>query len=223
MNTLVTWHQYLQLLFDHYTRKERTPMQNLLEIVKQVAGKYPAKLTHEQCALIVNEVAWIASKTDPNWGISAKPNPKNARLPNGTLIAEDVLHHKAPTADSPHGTIVDILAGAPDRNEPVWIIQPYHGNPSGRPWLPPFDPLSFIAMPLPPLPPFQIAPDPVLEALAHLQDRITALAHDMNVTAHELLALRNEFKRGMVIRIQSRPFGESRGTVRSPEDDETRR
>ena len=198
-------------------------MQNLLEIVKQVAGKYPATLTHEQCALIVNEIAWIASKTDPNWGISAKPNGKNARLPNGTLIAEDILHHRAPTADSPHGTIVDILAGAPDRNEPVWMIQPYHGNPSGRPWLPPFDPMLFATTTTPLPLPVQTAPDPVLQALAHLQDRITALAHDVNVTAHELLALRNEFKRGMVIRIQSRPFGESRGTVRSPEDDETRR
>ena len=37
-------------------------MENLIEIVKQVAGKYPATLTHEQCALIVNEVAWLASK-----------------------------------------------------------------------------------------------------------------------------------------------------------------
>ena len=221
MNTLVTWHQYLQVLFDHYTRKERTPMQNLLEIVKQVAGKYPATLSHEQCALIVNEVAWIASKTDPNWGISAKPNPKNARLPNGVFIAEDALHHKAPTADCPYGQIVDILAGAPDRNAPQFNPVAYHNNPSGRPWLPPFDPALFAPAPPPaPVPP---TPDPVLEAIAHLQDRITALAHDMNVTAHELLALRNEFKRGMVIRIQSRPFGESRGTVRSPEDDETRR
>lgn len=218
MTTLVTFRDFYWMLVDYY---ERTPMQNLLEIVKRVAGKYPATLTHEQCALIVNEVAWIASKTDPNWGISAKPNWKNARLPNGTLIAEDVLHHKAPTADSPHGTIVDILAGAPDRNDPVWIVQPYHGNPSGRPWLPPFDPALFAPAPPPaPVPP---TPDPVLDAIAHLQDRITALAHDVNVTAHELLALRNEFKRGMVIRIQSRPFGESRGTVRSPEDDETRR
>ena len=188
-----------------------------LDVVRSVASKYPATLTHEQCALIVNEVAWLLNKEDSAWGISAKPDGKNARLPNGTPIAEDILHYRTPSEGNPYGTIIDILVGAPARNEPAWIVQPYHGNPTGRPWLPPFDPATF-GSPTSPVAPPVAGPtlQDVLTAIALLQDRLTALAHDQNVAAHELLALRNDYRKGMIVTLNTKPFGTSTGTVKSP-------
>lgn len=192
-------------------------MQPVLDIVRQVAAKYPAVLTHEQCALIVNEVAWLASRFDPDWGISAKPRWKNARLPNGTFIAEDVLHHKAPTAESAHGTIVDILAGAPERNEPVWIVQPYHGDPSGRPWLAPFNPATFAPAPAPgPTPPPAPAGPTLADVLARLDaiaQRIDLLAHNSTLTAEGVQRLEAALATGVPLTLRAKLIGQATGTV----------
>lgn len=195
-------------------------MQPVLDLVRQVAAKYPAVLTHEQCALIVNEVAWLAAQRDPNWGISAKPRWKNARLPNGTLIAEDVLHHRAPTADNPHGQIVDILAGAPDRNEPVWIVQPYHGDPSGRPWLPAVDPATFAPTPAPgPTPPPVSAGPTLADVLARVEtvaQRLDLLAHNSTLTAEGVQRLEAAMAAGIPLRLRAKLIGDVTGTVGGP-------
>lgn len=199
-------------------------MQSRFEVVRTVASQYPATLTHEQCALIVNEVAWLLNKEDPAWGLSAKPSGKNARLPNGVLIAEDILHYWTPSQGNPHGVIIDILAGAPERNEPVWIVQPYHGDPSGRPWLRPFDPASFepptpsVGLPQTELIPPGIATlnaklDRVLTAL----ERLPLLAHNSTLTAEGVQRLEANVKNGIPMRLRAKFLGDAIGIVGGPQ------
>jgi hypothetical protein len=190
-------------------------MENLLDLVRQVAGKYPATLTHEQCALIVNEVAWLASQRDPNWGISKKTGGKRARLPNGVEIGEDVLHYRAPSAGNPHGQIVDILSAAPEQNAPVWILQPYHGDPNGRPWLPPFDPATFALASNAPTPSAPSGPSQAdlaakLDALAQ---RLDLLSHNSTLTAEGVQRLEAALAAGVPLRLRARMLGEIAGTV----------
>ena len=184
------------------------------EVVREVRAKYGPIMTDEQCGLLTYEVAYRLAQSDPNWGVSAKPQGKASTLPNGQRIAHDILHYRTTN------TLIDILQAAGAESSPQWAEVPYHGDPAGRPWVPATDASVFggsVTTP-PSLPPPVAGPtlQDVLTAIALLQDRLTALAHDQNVAAHELLALRNDYRRGMVLTISAKPFGTSTGTVKSP-------
>jgi len=191
-------------------------MENLQATVARVRATYGPTMTDDECARLCNEVAWIHRAS--GWGINTKPTGTHGTLPNGVQIAHDILHYK------PTNELVDCLQSAGAASTPTW-------NPVGPPqsvdrkWVAPFDPAlwglsppSPAPVPTPaPVPPPVPSPDAVLTAIQHLQDRLNALAHDVNVIAHEMLALRNDYRRGMVISLQNRPFGPSSGTVKSPQ------
>jgi hypothetical protein len=193
-------------------------MENLIEIVKQVAGKYPATLTHEQCALIVNEVAWLASKRDPHWGISKKTGGKRARLPNSVEIGEDVLHYRAPSEGNPHGRIVDILEAAPNENKPTWSPTDYHNDPSGRPWLPAFDPALFAPSPAAPTPSAPSGPSlaDLAAKLDAIGQRLDLLSHNSTNTAEGVQRLEAALKTGVPLTLRAKLIGDVKGTVGGP-------
>jgi hypothetical protein len=180
-------------------------MQNLLTTVQQVRATYGPTMTDDECAELCNTVAWM-HRAD-GWGINRKTSGTLGTLPNGVQIAHDILHYR------PTNELVDCLQSAGAASTPTW-------NPVGPPqsadrtWLAPYDPALFA--PAPPTTPAP-SPDAVLDAIKHLHDRLDAMAHDINVTAHEVLALRNDYRRGMIVSLQNRPFGPSSGTVKSPQ------
>lgn len=179
-------------------------MQNLLTTVQQVRATYGPTMTDDDCAMLCNEVAWI--HRGAGWGINRKASGTLGTLPNGVTIAHDILHYQ------PTNELVDCLQSAGAASIPTW--QPV-GPPQSpdRTWLAPYDPALFKPTVPSPVP---SAPDAVLAAIQHLHDRLDAMQHDITVTAHEVLALRNDYRRGMQIRIATRPFGVSTGTVTSP-------
>jgi hypothetical protein len=188
-------------------------MTNGLEIVRQVRAQYGATLTDEQCGLLTNEVAWRLAQTDPAWGVSAKPNGKSATLPNGEKIAHDILHYRTTN------TLIDILQAAGAESMPQWVEVPYHGDPSGRPWLWPVNPASF-AVPTPtPTPTPATGPSlAVLEALVQaLAQRVDLLAHNSTVTAEGVQRLEAALAAGVPLSLRAKLIGDVRGTVGGPQ------
>ena len=118
-------------------------MQPRPDVVAAVRAKFGALLTDDECGLLTNEVAYRLAQTDPAWGVSAKPNGKASTLPNGARIAHDILHYRTTN------TLIDILQAAGAESRPQWAEVPYHGDPSGRPWLPAVDPATFAPTPVP--------------------------------------------------------------------------
>ena len=184
-------------------------------IAREVASKYPAVLTQEQCGLITNEVAWRASRLDPNWGLSKKTEGKRSRLPNGVEIAEDIVHYRVPSEGAPFGQLYDILAGAPERNDPVFNPQVYHNDPSGRPWLPPFDPATFAQTAPTPAPPVPAGPSlaDVMARLDALAARLDLLAHNSTLTAEGVQRLEAALRDGIPLRLRAKILGDVTGTV----------
>jgi hypothetical protein len=192
-------------------------MQARPEIVAQVRAQYGPTLTDEQCGLLTNEVAWILAQADPAWGVSAKPQGKAARLPNGTLIAHDILHYRTTN------TLIDILQAAGAESRPQWAEVPYHGDPTGRPWMPATNPATWAGGAPAPAPGPTPSPTPagpslaVLEALVQtLAQRVDLLAHNSTETAEGVQRLEAALKAGIPLSLRARMLGEVRGTVGGP-------
>lgn len=143
---------------------EPTPMPepaNLKADVEAERAKYPAMLTHDQPAKILNAVAW-KHRAD-GWGLSVKRGGNRVPSPQGVDVAYDILHHK------PTNRLFDALTG--DLAGVVtWGETSYHGDPVGRPWLAPIAPDGAPAPPPTPRP----TPAPP-DALAGILRRLEAL------------------------------------------------
>jgi hypothetical protein len=95
--------------------------------------RYPGywPLPHELGQLL-NAVAW--KHRAAGWGLSTKPHGTNVPAPDGTPIAEDILHH------GPSDTLWDCLGAAGERAEPAWFRVAHHRDWNGRPWKAPVPP-----------------------------------------------------------------------------------
>ena len=189
-------------------------MENLIETVRQVRAQFGGTLTHEECALLSNAVAWRHRGT--GWGLSRKTGGTRGRLPNGTEIAHDILHHQ------PSNELVDILIAAGEASTPTW-------NPVGPPqsadrtWVAPVDPATFTQAPapapgpVPPAPPAGPTLAQVLERLDALQARVDLLAHNSTLTAEGVQRLEASLKTGIPLSLRAKLIGDVRGTVGGPQ------
>lgn len=105
-----------------------TPYDTVVRLRSKIAG-WP---TREQLGTILNETAWI--HRNAGWGLSAKPNGYNVPMPDGTLIASDILQLRGTTK------LYDVFIRAGEDAVPTWGEVEYHGDPSGRPWVAPIPP-----------------------------------------------------------------------------------
>ena len=189
-------------------------MQPRPEVVAAVRAKFGALLTDDECGLLTNEVAYRLAQADPAWGVSAKPNGKASTLPNGARIAHDILHYRTTN------TLIDILQAAGAESRPQWAEVPYHGDPSGRPWLPAVDPATFAPTPAPgPTPPPVPAGPTLADVLARvdaLAQRLDLLAHNSTLTAEGVQRLEAALAAGIPLRLRAKLIGEVTGTVGGP-------
>ena len=189
-------------------------MQPRPEVVAAVRAKFGALLTDEECGLLTNEVAYRLAQTDPAWGVSAKPQGKASTLPNGQRIAHDILHYRTTN------TLIDILQAAGAESRPQWAEVPYHGDPSGRPWLPAVDPATFAPTPVPgPTPPPVPAGPTLADVLARVEalaQRLDLLAHNSTLTAEGVQRLEAALAAGIPLRLRAKLIGDVTGTVGGP-------
>lgn len=189
-------------------------MQPRPEVVAAVRAKFGALLTDEECGLLTNEVAYRLAQTDPAWGVSAKPQGKASTLPNGQRIAHDILHYRTTN------TLIDILQAAGAESRPQWAEVPYHGDPSGRPWLPAVDPATFAQVPAPgPTPPPVPAGPTLADVLARVEtvaQRLDLLAHNSTLTAEGVQRLEAALAAGIQLRLRAKLIGDVTGTVGGP-------
>ena len=189
-------------------------MQPRPDVVAAVRAKFGALLTDDECGLLTNEVAYRLAQTDPAWGVSAKPNGKASTLPNGARIAHDILHYRTTN------TLIDILQAAGAESRPQWAEVPYHGDPSGRPWLPAVDPATFAPTPVPgPTPPPVPAGPTLADVLARVeavQQRLDLLAHNSTLTAEGVQRLEAALAAGIPLRLRAKLIGDVTGTVGGP-------
>jgi hypothetical protein len=191
-------------------------MDVLIDTVRQVRGTFGATLSHEECALLCNEVAW--RHRAGGWGLSRKTGGTRGRLPNGTEIAHDILHHQ------PTNQLVDILTAAGAESTPAW--QPV-GPPQSpdRTWVAPVDPATFGAA-LSPAPAPAAPPPPAGPTLAELAAKVDALAaavaglpllaHNSTATAEAVQRLEAALKAGIPLSLRAKLIGDVRGTVGGP-------
>jgi hypothetical protein len=189
-------------------------MQNLLQSIRDERRKYGATLSHDECALLCNAVAW-RHRAD-GWGLSAKSGGTYGTLPNGRRIAHDILHH------APSNELVDILTAAGAESQPAW--QPV-GPPQSpdRTWVAPIDPATFSAAPVAPQPPVP-GTQPVtesnaaiLQAVQALSARLDLLAHNSTLTAEGVQRLEAALSAGIPLRLWARVIGDVTGTVGGPQ------
>lgn len=189
-------------------------MQPRPDVVAAVRAKFGALLTDDECGLLTNEVAYRLAQTDPAWGVSAKPQGKASTLPNGQRIAHDILHYRTTN------TLIDILQAAGAESRPQWAEVPYHGDPSGRPWLPAVDPATFAPTPVPgPTPPPVPAGPTLADVLARVeavQQRLDLLAHNSTLTAEGVQRLEAALAAGIPLRLRAKLIGDVTGTVGGP-------
>lgn len=189
-------------------------MQPRPDVVASVRAKFGALLTDDECGLLTNEVAYRLAQTDPAWGVSAKPQGKASTLPNGQRIAHDILHYRTTN------TLIDILQAAGAESRPQWAEVPYHGDPSGRPWLPAVDPATFAPTPVPgPTPPPVPAGPTLADVLARVeavQQRLDLLAHNSTLTAEGVQRLEAALAAGIPLRLRAKLIGDVTGTVGGP-------
>lgn len=114
---------------------------SLEDAVRAERAKYPALLTLDQPAKILNAVAW-AHRAD-GWGLSAKPNGNHVPAPQGMFVAYDILHHQP--SNALFGCFTDELRATVNWGEEI-----YHGDPVGRPWVAPIAPVDAPIDPPPP-------------------------------------------------------------------------
>ena len=113
------------------TPPEKPTMPDSLEAeVRAERAKYPAVLTEDQPAKILNAVAWKHRAL--GWGLSVKKAGNRVPSPQGVDVAYDILHHK-PT-DTLWGCFTDELRATVN-----WGQEAHHHNPD-RPWLAPIAP-----------------------------------------------------------------------------------
>jgi hypothetical protein len=187
-------------------------MTNLIESIREERRKYGAVMGHDDCALLCNAVAW--RHRAEGWGLSRKTGGTRGRLPNGTEVAHDILHH-APTNE-----LIDILTAAGAESQPAW--QPV-GPPQSpdRTWVAPVDPASFGSAPVAPQP---VNPAPagptlaeVLDAVQALNARLDLLAHNSTLTAQCVQRLEAALAAGIPLRLRARLIGDVTGTVGGPQ------
>jgi hypothetical protein len=77
----------------------------------------------------VGELLNAIARSNPGWGLLSKPSGNNCPMPNGTLVACDILMHQATSR------IFDVLADAEGAADPQW------GEAGGSP----ADPTRFVA------------------------------------------------------------------------------
>jgi len=184
-------------------------MENLIETVRQVRRQFGPTMSHDECARLCNEVAWRHRAS--GWGLSRKVTGTRGRLPNGTEIAHDILHH-APTNE-----LVDMLTAAGAESAPAW--QPV-GPPQSpdRTWVAPFDPALFAPSPAAPSPSAPSGPSlaDLAKALEALQARLDLLAHNSTITAEGVQRLEAALKAGVPLTLRAKLIGDVRGTVGGP-------
>ena len=189
-------------------------MQPRPEVVAAVRAKFGAWMTDEECGQRTNEVADRLAQTDPAGGGSAKPQGKASTLPNGQRIAHDILHYRTTN------TLIDILQAAGAESRPQWAEVPYHGDPSGRPWLPAVDPATFAPTPVPgPTPPPVPAGPTLADVLARVEtvaQRLDLLAHNSTLTAEGVQRLEAALAAGIPLRLRAKLIGDVTGTVGGP-------
>lgn len=127
-------------------REELKAMDNLLASVQDERKKYGAMMSDDECARLCNAVAWRHRAS--GWGLSGKRSGTRGRLPNGTEVAHDVLHHQ------PSHMLFDVLIGAGAQATPTWTELGVQQNLTDRPWIAPIDPGGTPPepKPMPPLP-----------------------------------------------------------------------
>lgn len=96
-------------------------------------AKYGATMTDDQCAELMNTVAWIHRAE--GWGLNSKTSGTHGVRYDGQGVAHDVLHHQ-PTND-----MYDVLVGAGAQSTPTWNYLGKNTN-SSRPWVAPIIPQS---------------------------------------------------------------------------------
>lgn len=189
-------------------------MQPRPDVVAAVRAKFGALLTDDECGLLTNEAAYRLAQTDPAWGVSAKPQGKASTLPNGARIAHDILHYRTTN------TLIDILQAAGAESRPQWAEVPYHGDPSGRPWVPAVDPATFAQAPAPGPTPSPVPAGPtladVLARVEALAQRLDLLAHNSTLTAEGVQRLEAALAAGIPLRLRAKLIGDVTGTVGGP-------
>src|SRR4051794_29136432 len=147
-------------------------MTPLLAHLQAERAKYGASLTNDQCAALINAVAW-RNRAD-GWGLSSKPGGNHALVGN-TYVAIDVLFHK------PSNTVFDVLSSSGEASIPSWNpIAVYDFG--GRPWVAPIDPdaaqtVSTVATPSSVATPAAVSVDlsPLRAEIEHLKARLKIL------------------------------------------------
>jgi hypothetical protein len=111
---------------------------NLRAEVEAERAKYPALLTDDQPAKILNAVALAENARigRDDWGLSAKPHGNHVPSPQGVLVAYDILHNRRPEPGHPHGRLFDALTDDL-KGTVTWGETIYHGDPVNRPWVAP--------------------------------------------------------------------------------------
>jgi hypothetical protein len=126
---------------------------NLIDDLRAERAKYGATMTDDQCAELVNAVAWL--RRAEGWGVSGKSFGTHGTRHDGTPIAHDILHHQ------PSNRLYDVLVGAGAQSSPTWndLGPNTQGN---RPWTAPIAPRGAVEpTPVPtPTPPPAPAPAP---------------------------------------------------------------
>ena len=169
--------------------------ESLLPLVREVfdrrLGHLNRPATNDECAAVLNEVAWI--KRADGWGLSLKPGGNNAAQPKtGIRVAYDILQNRTvpPPAD-----LWDAL-GPSENPKPLWGQAHPHNDPN-RPWVPPVTPDGVVTPDPPPdPPPTDPTPDPLAIRVAKLEgdvatikDEIFALAQEQTDQGRRLKAL----------------------------------
>jgi hypothetical protein len=144
-------------------------------------AKYGATLNDDECAELVNAVAW-KHRAD-GWGLSGKNFGTHGTLHDGTQVAHDILHHR------PTNRIWDVLTGAGAHSTPIRSFGPGGPPPgSNRPWVAPIAPRGAPQ----PEPPPQPAPTPTPTVdLAPLLAKLDILTAEVASLRGELAAIRS--------------------------------
>lgn len=117
----------------------------LLADVEAERAKIAGTPSKAQLGAMLNAIAW--KHRAAGWGLSSKPGGNNCPMPDGTLIACDILQH------GPSDTLWDVFSDAGGATDPLWVQAHPHNDP-GRPWVAPTNPGGSTPAPAPaPAPP----------------------------------------------------------------------
>jgi hypothetical protein len=168
---------------------------SVLDDLRAERAKYGATMTDDQCAELINAVAW-KNRAD-GWGVNSKRSGKHGRRYDGELIAHDILHHK------PTDHIYDVLIAAGERSEPTFGDLGPNPN-AGRPWVAPIAPQG--TGPVDPPPPPPPGPDygarltAIEQALARIEARLGTL-----VDLDPVVRATHDYARDALEAIRTRP------------------